>query len=117
MNDLPVDAIPPNVQHLQRAEEGLPIQPDDKPIGAGDFCFHVTPFAKLLLKSLVPSKTFSDPSYGFVLADDVLLNRCYVSDVLKDSPASRLFSSCKATRNKIRGAYIIKWLHWTFAPY
>ena len=75
MNDLPVDAIPPNVQHLQRTEDGLPFQPDDKSIGAGDFCFHITPFAKLLHKSLVPSKTSSDPSYGFALSDDALLKR------------------------------------------
>ena len=59
------------------------------------------------LAALVPSKTSSDPSYGFVLSDDVLLKRCYVSDVLRDSHASKLFSSRKATRNKIRGAYII----------
>ena len=57
MNDLTIDAIPHNVQHLQRAEEGLPIEPDVKPIGVEDFCFHITPFAKLLLKSVVPSKT------------------------------------------------------------
>ena len=39
MNDLPHDAIPPNVQHLQRVQHGAPLPPESEEISAPPFGF------------------------------------------------------------------------------
>jgi hypothetical protein len=108
MNDLPISAIPPNVQHLQRTDDGQPYPSEQSAVDATNFTFFITPFATLLHRSLTPSPTSDDPTYGLILADDDLLRRTYVSDVQPKSPAASIYSTLRSTRNKIRGAYIME---------
>ena len=105
MNDLPFNAIPPNVQHLMRSKQGETVPPEPRESSVDQFEFTANPFAHTLSKTL--KVTRRDSSFGMELAEDVLSNRAYVQEIKEKSSASRLFSSIKATRNKIRGAYIV----------
>ena len=104
MNDLPIENIPPNVQQLQRSDDGIRPDPEILQTDLSDLKFYDTPFASVISKTLVidPSR-----SHGLTISTDLLSNRAYVQDIQKDSPASKLFSTPKATNNKIRGAYLI----------
>jgi hypothetical protein len=105
MNDLPFDAILPNVQHLMRSKEGNPIPPKPCKSSIDHFEFTANPFAHMLSKTL--KVTDHDSSFGMEIAQDELSNRAYVHDIKDKSSASWLFSSHKATQNKIWGAYIV----------
>ena len=105
MNDLPFDEIPPNVQHLMRSKQGDTIPPEPRASSVDKFEFTTNPFAHTLSRKLTVSGR--DSTFGLDLEDDILYNRAYVHEIQDRSSASRLFSSTKATRNKIRGAYIV----------
>jgi len=47
MNDLPITAIPPNVSHLQRSDDGAAVDANSHVLSANDFSFSVVPFATL----------------------------------------------------------------------
>ena len=105
MNDLPIDAIPPNIIHLQRSENGSPIPPDDSEIEDIDLNFHISPFQDIMTKEIhVKCKS---PTFGLQLDQDELNGRVFLKDVTKKSSAATMFSTWKATRNKVRGAYIV----------
>ena len=105
MNDLPFDRIPPNVQHLIRSKHGEKVPPEPRASTVDEFHFTTNPFSHTLSRTLKVSQR--DSTFGLELASDELFNRAFVSDVKKKSSAANLFSSHKATRNKIRGAYIV----------
>jgi hypothetical protein len=105
MNDLPIDAIPPNVLHLQRSQDGAPILPDKEHTAADDFRFYTEPFANPLNKVLTIACT--DPNFGLEFEQDSILGRAYVSAIHPKSSAASIFSSLKATRRKLLGAYIL----------
>ena len=105
MNDLPTSEIPPNVVHLQRTTDGLPIPADAKETSMKDFCFYITPFQQTLTRKL--QVTCNSPTFGLNLSEDETNGRVFLEDINKNSSASKLFSSHKATRNKIRGAFIV----------
>jgi hypothetical protein len=48
------------------------------------------------------------PNFGLTVETDDLNNRAFVYDVKDKSSAARIFSTLKATRNKIRGSYIVR---------
>ena len=48
---VPIDRIPPNVQHLQRVENGYPIPAETDKVPASEFQFFIHPFAKHILKT------------------------------------------------------------------
>ena len=104
MNDLPIENIPPNVQQLQRSDDGIRPIPDHEELDLEGIVFYDTPFTSTITKTMV-----IDPSshHGLTLSTDLLSKRAYVQDIAKNSPASKLFSTPKATNNKIRGAYLI----------
>ena len=52
------------------------------------------------------TRSCDDPHCGLSLADDELYHRVYVKDVAPNESTSSLFGTVKATRKKIRGAYI-----------
>lgn len=106
MNDLPLDSIPPNVIHLQRAQQGGPIPTEQNEVSISEFNVGSSPFHNTISKTL--HVTCTDPTFGFTVASDELNNRAYVAKIKNRSSASKLFSSPKATLNKLRGAYIIK---------
>ena len=104
MNDLHLEAIPPNVQQLQRSDDGIRIPAETEEIEAADLQFYESPFHNVHTKTLVLD---SSKPHGLTIASDQLSKRAYVSDIKNNSPASKLFSTPRATRNKIKGAYII----------
>lgn len=105
MNDLPVEQIPPNVIHLQRARFGATLPPEPDDISVPAFEVGSSPFFHTIVKRLVPS--CRSALFGFTIDTDDLNNRAFVAEIRYNSSASKLFSSHKATTNKIRGAYII----------
>jgi hypothetical protein len=106
MNDLPVDAIPPNVVHLQRTQQGDPLPADSQESSIDEFHFRLNPFAHTMTKHL--QVRCRNPTFGLTIGADEVNNRAYITDIKRGSSASRLFSSHKATTNKIRYAYIVK---------
>ena len=106
MNDLPFEDIPPNVQHLQRIQMGQPIPADTEDTTIDEFAFFTNPFSNTITKKA--HVRCQNPTLGITVGSDALLNRAYISDIKQNSSAAHLFSSYKATCNKIRGAYIVK---------
>ena len=49
-----------------------------------------------------------DPTFGLTVNAGEVNNRAYVQQIKRNSSAANLYSSYKATCNKIRGAYIVK---------
>ena len=105
MNDLPFEDIPPNVQHLVRSRHGEPLPVEDDEATVNEFEFKLNPFDETITKTL--KVTSRDSSFGLELATDPLYNRAYVVDVKNRSSAQRMFSTIKAARNKIKGAFIV----------
>jgi hypothetical protein len=105
LNDLPMGAIPPNVQHLQRIQSGDPFPPEDDETDVEEFTSFASPFGVTLRETCVPVCNKS-PTFGFKLQADKLNNRVFVQKIMPNSPASRLSSTPKATNNAIRGSYL-----------
>ena len=59
------------------------------------------------MKTMKTTPTSRHGFFGFELVDDELLKRAYIKNIAPNSPASQIYSSCKATRRKIRGAFLI----------
>ena len=53
-------------------------------------------------------KSCTDSTFGIEVASDDLSKRVHIRTVVPNKNASKLFSSLRATRNKIQGAYIVK---------
>jgi hypothetical protein len=104
MNDLPADSIPPNVQHLQRVRDGLPLEPDDHDLSVSAFVFRDSPFSSDTDDTVRVICTH--PTFGFQLAEDTETGRVYAQDLIDHSSALTLRSSPNATRRKYRGAFI-----------
>ena len=62
MNDLPFESIPPNVQHLQRVDDGKLLAAETEVTSADEFQFYLHPFANLVSKTLKKSCTKSPPT-------------------------------------------------------
>ena len=106
MNDLPFVDIPPNVQHLTRARDGKGLEEDTNETSMDEFEFTSNPFSHTISRTMRVCDR--DSSFGFELGTDKLTDRAYVAEVKQKSSAEKLFSSRKATRNKIRGAYFVR---------
>jgi len=106
MNDLPLADIPPNVQHLQRAEDDAPLPMDATETLTKDLQFFITPFANLHIKTMDTRSAGTDPTYGLIIRDDELMHRAFVFDIKAKSCASKLYTSLQGTRRHIKGAYI-----------
>ena len=106
MNDLPAEAIPPNVVHLQRLQQGDPLPAEPSESSIDEFYFTTNPFSHTLTRHM--KVKCKNPTFGITVSTDELTDRAYISDIKRDSSVSKLYSSYKATCNKIRGAYIVK---------
>jgi len=83
MNDLPPDLlVPPNVVHLQRAQNGEHLPAETEETSVDQFAFHLNPFSCTMVKGV--QVTDDDPSHGLTLATDELNHRAY-----QMSPMSR----------------------------
>jgi hypothetical protein len=107
MNDLPFDAIPPNVQHLQRSQQGATFPSEEQETSVEEFTAYVNPFCHTFNRTLRVTPTNSSTTFGLSLKDDEINHRVFVDKVSPNSSASKLFSTTKATNNRIKGAYII----------
>ena len=106
MNELDINQIPPNVTHLQRAQFGKAIPADTVHSSALQFKAGSTPFFFTIDKTL--TNTCSSRTYGFILDTDRISGRVFISDIKINSSASKLFSTLRATRNKLRGSFITR---------
>ena len=105
MNDIPMDATPPNVQHLQRSELGERFPSESQETSVDKFHFRLDPFTVTLNKDLTVS--CDDPTFGLEIARDITNNRAFIADIKDRSSGSKLCSSHKATRRKLKGAFIV----------
>jgi hypothetical protein len=104
MNDLPHVDIPPNVQHLQRIQNGEPLPSESAPVSVSPFGFSSRPFLNetdVTIRIQCTSDTF-----GFTLSTDQLTNRVFISDLAPQSSAETLCRTARATRKKYLGAFI-----------
>jgi hypothetical protein len=85
---------------------GAPIPADVEPATIPQFSIGSSPFVSVLERSM--PVICRRANYGFKIATDDLNNRAFVADIAANSSASKIFSTPKATNNKLRGAYIIR---------
>jgi len=105
MNDLPPDLVPPNVVHLQHAQNGEPLPAETEETSVNQFAFHLNPFSCTVVKGV--QVTDDDPSYGLTLATDKLNHRAYVTDVKENSTADKMHATHKSTLKNVKGAYLV----------
>ena len=105
MNDLPMDAIPPNVTHLQRVQLGEKFKKERKESSVKHFVLHHNPFNDRVVKTC--TRTGDDALCGMELAVDPVTNRVYVSAVTDKSDCKQMFSTGKS-HNRIIGAFITR---------
>ena len=107
-NDLPIDQVPPNSQYLMQTDDGTPLPADTPELSSSDFGHFITPFEDLHLVKLSFNDQDQDSQFGLRIADDPILSKPYITNIKAQSPASRLCSTHKASRNRFRGAYIVE---------
>ena len=101
LNDLPINEVPPNVQHLMRSEFGQPIPADPDESSMPQFNFFLNPFADTWSKSL--PVVCQQQNYGLILENDSLMNRVFVKKI---NPRSSFHKAFPSKGNKLRGAFI-----------
>jgi hypothetical protein len=104
MNDLDVKDVPPNVRHLQRIQDGLPIPADINETAAAPFSVTAHPFFDEVDETV--RVVCNAPLFGFNLRTDTATQRVYITDIAIGSSAERLRSSPRSTRRKYVGAFI-----------
>ena len=113
-HDLPSTKLCPNVVQLERSQLGTPAPDFDKDLAWSNlssleffnFPFYNT-FTKTLQVSTSNHSSSSPNCLGLVFSTDKLNNRVFVTSILKDSVASKICSTFKATNNKIKGQYTL----------
>ena len=105
MNELPTAEIPPNVAHLQRVQKGESIPMDSFDTTSEEFDFLVSPF--VTTTTLDIPVYCHHPTFGITLADDDVNGRVHVTDVLAGTSIANIYSTLRAARNAIRGAYVV----------
>lgn len=106
MNDLPMDQVPPNVVHLQRTQFGERLAAEEFEVSVPKFDCRLSRFTKTIHYDMPVSCRHS--TFGLTIATDSDSNRAFISRIHRNSSASKLHSTLKATNNKLRGAYIVK---------
>jgi hypothetical protein len=77
MNNLPHADIPPNVQHLQRVQNGDPLPSELAPVSVTPFGFSSRPFLNESDATLRIS--CAHETFGFTLTTDTLTNQVFIS--------------------------------------
>jgi hypothetical protein len=104
MNDLPALLVPPNVQHLQRVQNGDPLPADLTELTATSLTFSDSPFINET-DEIIPISC-NHPLFGLLLTSDALSSRVYISEISDRSSALRIRSTPTATRRRFTGAFI-----------
>ena len=105
MNDLPLADIPPNVQHLKRVLDGVPLPIDPTELTPDSIHFTAQPF--LTARDDKIRLTCQDDTFGFRLATDTATNRVYICDIISNSSASTLRRTSRSTRHQCLGAFLL----------
>jgi len=104
MNDLPFDSIPPNVQHLQRVQEGVRLEAEPDETSIDEFFFTTNPFSHTLSKHI--QVRCEDPTFGLRIGRDELMSRAYIADIAKNTSAAKFVTSLSKTRrSEFKGAF------------
>ena len=106
-NDLPIDTLPPNCQHIL-CLNGQQIPINERLLSPLDLEFFIYPFANSETAVIDYNPKAKDNKFGFQLLDDDLTGRNYIYDI-KDkvgSSAARVFGSLATTRQKLCGCFI-----------
>ena len=104
-NDLPIEALPPNVQQLLRANDDIRPEEDTDKITSSDLDFFTYPFADKEIAIVNVPSTNKSESFGFDLADDELYQRVYVKELKAGTCANNVFKT-KEGKRRLRGSYI-----------
>jgi hypothetical protein len=105
MNDLSPESIPPNVQLLERVRQGEKVPIDDEETEIPQFEFRINPFEEFISKNVIVQ--CNSPTLGMVIGNDAIYNRAYVSSIRDKSSVSKIFSTHRATNNRLGGSYIV----------
>jgi len=101
MNDLPLNEIMFNIQHLMQSKQSNVIPPEPKESLVDEFEFTSNPFAHMLSGTLL-KVSGHDLTFGMELEEDVLFNHAYVHEIKDSSSTYQLFLTIKATCKKFR---------------
>jgi hypothetical protein len=104
MNDLPLADLPPNVQHLQRVQDGLSVPAESDDVAIPPFGLTSKPFLHEVDETLKVSCDM--PHFGFHLSTDTATQRVFISNIDAGTSAATLRSSLRATQRKYHGAFI-----------
>ena len=110
MNDLPLDAIPPNVHHLIRCDGGTRLVEEPKESTIPEFTSHLNPYSHTM-SGVCTVGRWKEPNdrenknsfYGITVDRDELTNRAYVSDIARNSPILR-----SVNKSLIRNSHIVR---------
>eukprot|EP00980_Cylindrotheca_fusiformis_P025376 scaffold13535_cov117-Cylindrotheca_fusiformis.AAC.2 len=106
MNDLAPSDVPPNVTHLHRTQYGDEVPAESAVTTVPEFDVGSSPYFHTIVRQVRVQCRFRG-EYGFEIATDEDNNRAFVANTKPRSSAAQIFSSHRATNNKIRGAYIV----------
>ena len=108
-NDLPINYLLPNCQHILRLNGERVAIGQDK-LAASDLDFFVYPFAHKEVVQITANPKTKDETFGFNLANNDLTGCTYVQefDDSVSSTATKAFNNnIKSSQKKLRGVYII----------
>ena len=88
MNDLPPEDVPPNIQHLQRIQDGQRIPSDEADSEIEQFTFVLNPFSHTIEKEVKVKCKRSN--FGLTIGSDECYNRAFIANIAPKSTVSPL---------------------------
>ena len=106
-SDLSTSDLSPNIQHLQRLQNGEPLDLQTENNDTHEtFTISNSPFQNEINESF--QVICQQQNFGFTLNTDELTNRVYISTIKPNSSAATICKTHRATSRKYTGAYITK---------
>jgi hypothetical protein len=88
LNDLPFNALPPTVQHMQWVRSGVRLKAEHSDQAVAQFeCFN-TPFRRTLTARVQVPSSNQSPTFGLRLLTDELTHRVFVQSLAPTSCAA-----------------------------
>ena len=102
-NDVPIESLCPNTQHLLRIANGNDLTEIQGSVdAASELEFYIYPFSEKQTPVVHVSTTEEDPTFGFERETDELHKRVYISDASEKSTASSIYKSKNGFRNNLK---------------
>ena len=106
-NDIPIESLCPNAQHLLCLSNGNELTEMQGSINAASKLeFYIYPFSEKQITVVHVSPNEEDPTFGFEMKTNDLHKRVYISNVSKKSTASFIYKSKNGFRNNLKGAFL-----------